>query len=195
MTSSKIQTNLRIEPALREQLQKAADAAGVSVTKEITDRLERSFSEKRHWETLDNPKVNAIVDMLGQVIYAAGHNAGGLSTAGSIDGSRTWYDNPFAFDQVRKAVDVALQAIKPAGSVDLEEMASRLPSDKSHVARSMTEKDSFFKNLGEIAAWGVLSELKIIDDPDSKTPLSPERADRARRLKSSLGHIAERIPE
>jgi hypothetical protein len=181
-----IAVKVRIRDSLREKLETVAAERGTLLNQEIVER---------HWETFDNAKANAIVDLLAQVIYAAGHNAGGLATAGSSDGSRTWYDIPFAFDQVRKAVDVTLHAIRPPGSADLKELASRLPSDKSHVAKSMTEKDSFFKNLGEIAAWGILSELKIVDDAGSKTTLTPERADRARKLKSALGHMAERIPE
>jgi hypothetical protein len=190
-----IAVKVRIRDSLREKLETVAAERGTSLNQEIVERLNKSVEPKRHWETFDNAKANAIVDLLAQVIYAAGHNAGGLATAGSSDGSRTWYDIPFAFDQVRKAVDVTLHAIRPPGSADLKELASRLPSDKSHVAKSMTEKDSFFKNLGEIAAWGILSELKIVDDAGSKTTLTPERADRARKLKSALGHMAERIPE
>jgi hypothetical protein len=109
-----------------------------------------------------------------------------------MGGRATWYDDAFAMNQVRKAVDVALQAIKPpeAPAFDLKQLAHLLPRE---VAERLN--DGYFENIGEIAAWVVLHETKMVDGPESKIKDNPERTERARRLKTALGHIADRIPE
>ncbi|MEH2468963.1 hypothetical protein V1281_001781 [Nitrobacteraceae bacterium AZCC 2161] len=179
MTKMKIQTNLRIEPQLRDQLQKAADASGSSVTREITERLEKSFSAPQHHdEALDSPEANAIGAVLLEAIYAAGHNAGGLSTS-SAGGSKTWHNNPYAYDQVCKAVATVMDRLRPPGAV-------KLP------IKSPNDAPEMFEHIGARVADGILLEIADVDDPSA--PASPyDDTARARHLKELLGPLGERL--
>jgi len=188
-TEGSVQFKFRVKDELRQKLEEAAEARGVSLNQEITERLGNSFNPLWTDKKKDNPTVDAIVDLLGQVIYAAGYSAGGRTF--STDGRSTWYDDPLAFDQVCKAVEVTLQAIKPpesASAFDLKQLGHLLPPDAAE------RLNHGFENIGEIAARVVLHEMtEIVGEPESKMPT--ERAERARRLRSALGHVADRIPK
>jgi hypothetical protein len=172
MATDKIQIGLRVPEDLRLKIQEAAGTRGVAVNKEISDRLERSFQEKRHWESFDNPAANGIVAVLAQAIYAAAHNANNLSGAAPAG----WHNDPRAFGQVCSAVSSIMNELRPAGKAEY---------DGSHA--------DFFNRVGVIVAEGILSEIAQVDE-DSKT-MQPERIQRARQLKEGLGEMAQRLEE
>ncbi len=168
------QIKFRIRSELKTQLEQAASDRGASLNAEIIERLQRSLQAKRHWETMENPQANAIIELLANVIYATGQNAGTFAEM-SPAGGASWWSNPYAFDQVVEGVKIALENMRPIGEL-------RLPS---------RGYSSLYKNIGKIVAEGILSEVLSADDPASG--ILPERAERARRLKGGLGEITKHI--
>lgn len=158
------QLKFRVPNAIRDRLRQAAANNGRSLNAEITERLAQSLLPKRYWETMDNPRINGVVDLVAQVIYAAGHNAGSLSTFSS-EGSGSWYTNTLAYDQVVSAANMALAKMRPKGAG---------PTDQSPPA--------VLEKIGEIVALGILQEVI-----DAKSTDLEERKERGSRLAHELG--------
>jgi hypothetical protein len=175
---------IRLRESVLQRVEAAAARRGVSFNQEIVERLANSFEVVSPSLASDDPTTNAIVELLTGVIHAAGR-----VDAFTFENPIRWYDSAFAFNQVCKAVNEALQAIKPPGTIELKDIAARLPA-----AMAGKFNDNFLKDFGMMSAWSVLHELKMIEDPECKI-LNPEVAERARRLKTALGHIADRISE
>jgi hypothetical protein len=169
------QLKFRVEPPLREELEKSAKASGRSLNAEITERLADSVRPKRYWQTVDNPKVNAIIDLLAQIIYAAGQNAGGFATL-SYDGS-AWCDNAYAYDQATKAAALALRAMRPTEEIE---------------APSLDADAGMYSRMGEVFARAIMKEVVSLRHGDTALP---ERIDRAERLRPPLGDIVDRIKQ
>lgn len=168
------QIKFRVPDSLRAQLEQAAAERGASLNAEITERLQRSLGAKRHWETMDNPQANAIIELLANVIYATGQNAGTFA-AMSAAGGASWWSDPYAYDQVAQAVRIALEQMRPPGEIALPDRAHK----------------EIYGNIGKIVADGIISEVVSADDPPAGRP--PERIERAMRLKRGLGEIAKHI--
>src|SRR4051794_34485349 len=99
MATDKIQINLRVSDDFRERLQSAAADRGVSVNKEITDRLQKSFDEDVRM-SLDGQTADlyAILRVVATAMELTGPMAAFMSTP-TPDATRTWLANPFAYDQ------------------------------------------------------------------------------------------------
>ena len=138
------QIKFRLPDATVDGLREAAAANGRSLNAEITERLAQSLLSKRYWETMDNPRVNALVDLVAQVIYATGHNAGSMATFSS-EGSGSWYANARAYDQVARAASFALEKMRPADPADTSAEHSNPPA--------------ILDKIGEIVARGILEEV------------------------------------
>lgn len=160
------QLKFRVPNAIRDGLRDAAVQNGRSLNAEITERLAQSLRPKRYWETMENPHVNALVDLVAQVIYAAGHNAGSLATLSS-EGSGSWYSNSRAYDQVIRATEFALKNMRPK--------TSRLAHDETKLPAILDE-------IGEVVARGILQEVI-----DAKSTDLEERKERGNRLARDLG--------
>jgi hypothetical protein len=106
-----IQINLRGSQELKERLETAANARGVSVNREINDRLERSF--------VADPLGSGDPLLVGVLtIVAAAMSAAGWATASFVtltpEGARQWINNPIAYEQALQAAVQVLRAAAPA---------------------------------------------------------------------------------
>src|SRR4051794_26170861 len=98
MATDKIQIGLRVPDDLRAQIQSAASERGVSVNKEITDRLQKTFDEDVAISpNRENSDLFAVLRVAAAAMELAGPYAAVASTL-NPDAIRTWLENPFAYD-------------------------------------------------------------------------------------------------
>src|SRR5690242_19460082 len=109
---------VRIRDDVRAALQKEADARGRSLSEEIEHRLERSLLDQRlAIDALDliyGPRLNDVLLTLGKVMkrvteYQPFYLLGELTD---------WFDNPWKFDQLVKAVSIFLERLRPPGEIN-----------------------------------------------------------------------------
>ena len=107
--------------ALHQQLSVAAKIAGRSISEEIEFRLEWSFVGQRATiEALDlayGKELVGILLLVAEAMNVAGPQAGFIATR-TLEGSRNWLDNPYAFTQATQAAHTVLDALKPVRRPD-----------------------------------------------------------------------------
>jgi hypothetical protein len=103
------QLNIRVEKAIKVQLEESAKARGNSLNFEIKERLTRSLRPKPYWEALENPKIQGLVDLIALTTYATVHK------------SEAWYDDPVAFNQVSEAITRTVDALRPPGDTSISD--------------------------------------------------------------------------
>jgi Flp pilus assembly pilin Flp len=108
-----IQVNLRVSDGLRDRLIAAAEARGVSMNKEINDRLLRSFVADDLGT--NDAELAGLMAVIAAAMTAAGRAAGFLSTL-TPEGARTWSSNPVAFAQATVAAEHVLKAAMPSAT-------------------------------------------------------------------------------
>lgn len=149
-----IQINLRVPPDLREQLQRAAEARGVSVTREINDRLAASFGHEAAIDAaIGNRTLLGLLRLVGVAMQGAGKFAAFASAVASHDKRQEWIDNPYAYDQATRAALTILDALRPPGEIEVP----RIP-----VAETVGEgpggeaADLLNRRMGDSHARGVI---------------------------------------
>ncbi|SHN86739.1 toxin-antitoxin system HicB family antitoxin [Bradyrhizobium erythrophlei] len=168
------QIRLRVPGDLQKRIESAAAESGVSVNKEILKRLNRSFGPQ--WRSFNDPKVYAIVDLIAEVVHHAGRLTGDWAPG-------PWYDQPYAFHQVLEAISVALRSIAPDGKPDDFPPTLSRSSDRA-----------LLMGMGKLAAESVVGLVDLGHERVVGTGLSKEERELGARLRTGLGHIAERIP-
>jgi hypothetical protein len=137
----RVHLGFRVTPQLKQRLEEAATANGRSQSQEAELRLEQSFN---HQELLPQVlalaygrQMAAVVLMLGELMKRVGDLGEQLSyardtherdaeTKARLTGVRSrsgWLDIPYAFDQILKAVNLSLEALRPPGEVRLPNAA------------------------------------------------------------------------
>jgi hypothetical protein len=110
-----IQINLRVDEGLRAKLVDSAQAHGVSVNKEINDRLTRSFADDQFLSANQNDRtLLAILHLVGASMSAAGQATAFVATS-SMKGAENWISDPTAFAQATEAAKKVLADTKPQG--------------------------------------------------------------------------------
>lgn len=158
----------RVRPQLDEQLTEASLRAGRSVSEEIELRLERSFTKQATvLETLDliYDRENIAIAMVFAEL------AHGLSLHASIvammrgkredsgEGS-SWLDDPFLFDEFASTINLALEAMRPEGSVSSPSANGAFPADaQARQIGDLFEKS--LKNLGQREIGKILSHSQV----------------------------------
>jgi hypothetical protein len=111
-----IQTNFRTTSKTRDRLQALADARGVSINREINDRLERSFIgdalQLGHSEAA--PELFAVLNMVAAAMNAAGR-AAAFCISFDEKKAAAWQTDSFAFGQATKAAQTILETCRPLG--------------------------------------------------------------------------------
>jgi hypothetical protein len=127
-----IQINLRLTPELRERIQSAADAHSLSMTGEITRRLEASFA----WPADSVPPTASDTALRMGIVVAEVLEASGREAARheKLPDPSRWIDDPYSFDQAVKAAALVLHDMGPPGLADYSE-----GSADSHDARTLRE--------------------------------------------------------
>lgn len=109
------QLKVRIDRDLREYLETAASARGVSLTREVADRLERSREgESLYEQQLGGKEIAAIAEIVGMTMKLT------KNTLGTIDPvaiEKGWLHSPYTFDQAVRGICVVLEAFRPAGEI------------------------------------------------------------------------------
>ena len=173
MATDKIQIGLRVPEDLREKIQEAANARGVAVNKEISDRLEKSFSEEMTISAADGAaELYSILRVVAAAMDLAGPMAAIMSTL-NPDAGKTWVHSSIAYEQALQAAVTVLEALRPqAAAVPHPSMSDSVNTMGSEIATGILEE----------AATGL-----------TRTPSAAADAARARRLHAGLGALTDLI--
>jgi hypothetical protein len=107
------QLKLRVGRELREYLEAAASARGVSLNREITDRLERSREDESLFEEeMGGKEMAGIIEIVGRTMSQIGSVIGSLDP---VARERGWLRSPYAFDQAVRGACEVLEAFRPTG--------------------------------------------------------------------------------
>ncbi|MCU1340471.1 MAG: hypothetical protein JWO19_6052 [Bryobacterales bacterium] len=171
MATDKIQIGLRVPDDLRAKIQEAASARGVAVNKEISARLERSFSEEMTVSADGSAELYSILRVVAAAMDTAGPMAAIMSTL-NPEAGKDWINNSLAYEQAIKAALSVLEAFRP--------QTATVPH------ASMPDTVS---TLGVEMATGILEEAAT----GQTRTVGPTEIARAGRLHAGLGALAERI--
>ena len=114
-------TSFRTTDEIRDKLNEAAKARGVSVNQEINDRIAASF-DRQPERIYTDPGLSGLVKLVRVAMQGAGQRAAFLKTGYfgldpvNVDDIRLWFHDPYAFDQAKRAVEAILEACRPPGS-------------------------------------------------------------------------------
>jgi hypothetical protein len=172
------QLRLRLKQDLRVRLEEAAQRSGRSLNAELVARLEETFRENEPSdEEIEDEAANALSAVLAQTIYSVGPQAGAVSTR-SVKGSKTWFDNSFAYDQVRRAVSIIMGAFRPEGPTQISEFAPGLSAETGK--KRLTEG---LDQLGDFYAQSIVTDIATIDDVENPPAETPHWMTTVRRLR------------
>jgi hypothetical protein len=171
MATDKKQIGLRVPEDLREKIQAAANQRGVAVNKEISDRLERSFSEEMAVSSEGSPELYSILRVIAAAMDAAGPMAAIMSTL-NLEAGKAWVGNSIAYEQAVKAAIFVLEELRP----------------KTATAPHPSMSESV-NTLGVEMAAGILEEAAT----GQPRIIGPSEINRAAKLHSGLGALSERI--
>jgi hypothetical protein len=160
----------RIRADTRASLVAAAESSGRSLSQEIEHRLRRTFTDDRNIVDAFGSRRNyALMKLIASVIE---------TTANLKRPNIDWLDDPYAFDQVTRAVAAILELIRPAGE---------LPNSSD---------DNDMLDHGGRMQWKVnaLEALRAVQVADAKLPLTKgaRRQHIMAKLKSDIGDVADR---
>jgi hypothetical protein len=174
--------NLRTDESLRDRLQAAADKNGVSVNKEMDERLKRSFEMGP--DLFETKELFGIAELIAVAVQKVNSQAAFYASPLRdhqfwIDHqSHFWMENAYAYDQVIKAVQHILETFRPEGD----------PSAPSpRVANPDGLISDIMPRLGITIAKIVLAEVRAgkshFDSEQNVTEL----------IRDGLGSLANRI--
>ncbi len=112
--SPRAQVPLRIPEAQRARIEKAAKARGASMNAEIVERLARSFDIE---DRLGGPRVVELIETIAGVMKLSGEHAAFMADSSKLHNQGEWLDQPYGYDQARKAAITVLKKRKPKGAV------------------------------------------------------------------------------
>jgi hypothetical protein len=125
----RVSLGLRVTPAIKTLLDRAAEKSGRSQSQEAELRLERTFQDEELFpqivESAYGRQSAAMILMLARVISEVG-SFGGFATRRTIEASQEWMNIPYAYAQVRAAVLQVLERCSPDGDVVLPPPAKPL---------------------------------------------------------------------
>jgi hypothetical protein len=172
MATDKIQIGLRVPEDLRTKLLAAAAERGVAVNKEITDRLEKSFSEEMTISATDgNGELYAVLRVVAAAMDLAGPMAAIMSEM-NPEAGKTWISNSIAYEQALKAAVAVLEALRP--------------QTKTSPHASMS---GAVETLGIEIATGILEEAAT----GLTRTVAPFETARAEKLHQGLASLSDRI--
>ncbi len=114
-------TSFRTTDEIRDKLNEAAKARGVSINQEINDRIAASF-DRQPERIYSDRGLSGLVQLVRVAMQGAGQRAAFLKKGYfgvdpvRVDDLRLWFHDPYAFDQAIRAVEAILEACRPPGS-------------------------------------------------------------------------------
>jgi hypothetical protein len=165
-----VQLGPRVREPLRNALESAAKARGVSMNTEINERLMRSFEDEVKLETeFARVQLYAILRVVANTMDHAGASTAMMSNMLTGE-TKNWVDNPFAYDQAVKAANYLLEQFRPPGDI-----------------AAATPNSTQIQNMGEEFAKGTVESL-LEEEPTviGDTQIPP-------RSQRDLGHLFNRL--
>jgi hypothetical protein len=165
-----MQVSFRTREPLRDALESAAKARGVSMNTEMNERLMRSFEDEVKLETeFARVQLYAILRVVANTMDLAGGSTAMMSNM-LTRAAKNWVDNPFAYDQAVKAANYILDQFRPPGDI-----------------AEATPNSTQIQSMGEEFAKGAVESLleeetTVIGD----TQIPP-------RSRRDLGHLFNRL--
>lgn len=146
--------NMRTTFELRRNLEAAATASGRSLAQEAEYRLERSFlSQQVLFDAMEfgyGQGTAGILLILGDLMNLIGMST--LLAASTLERSREWWNDKYAFDQAKRGFEVILSALEPEGDIELP--------------TSAPGSELYFKQFGERQAKSLLDAITSETRPD-----------------------------
>jgi len=146
---------LAIRPDIREALERRAAKSGRSISAETETWLGQAlFSEGMIDQAFDlgfGYQGAGLLLLIGHVMRETGSSAGFL-TKFTLEGAGNWLGNPYAFDQVVRGINEALEKIRPDGEIEPPSIGALPGSD--------FDLNAFYRDhLGAGFARGVLAAV------------------------------------
>lgn len=144
--------SFRVTPDLRSQLEQSASANGRSLSAEMEHRLSQSFERDRSVARdpssvfAESSEIKGLCLLIAQIIQEVGA-VGVFQSPKAVSDGNTWYNNPYAYDQIVKSIGYTLEAFRPPGA-------------DVHPRGPLSE---IYSTTGESTAQMWLTELKIGD--------------------------------
>jgi hypothetical protein len=177
--SQRVQLKLRTKEPLRARIEAAAAERGVSMNAEIEDRLSRSFDTLE--ETFGSREIFGLLRIVGAAMHEVGIHAGFAAT-NSLEGSRHWFDSPWAYDQAVRAAEKVFEALRPEGEIVAPNVGGfvRLGGHKLAL-------NDVLENLGAGFANTILQEI------GSGETVAARSGKRTRQIRRDLGSMTSRL--
>jgi hypothetical protein len=170
-----VHLRIRVDDELHRQIEEAAQAHGVSTTKEVVTRLTASFADalERPRDQFDGqrearPQLSGLLEVLGTVMDVAGKYRFGADAIYAPESLPNWLDDPSGYAAASYAAIRVLEELQPSNA-DLPELDAG-PDDTNRMT-------------GESIADRILRRIAS-DEP------RPPRTD---ALRAALGPLVERI--
>ena len=176
-----VQVSIRLRHGTVLALERAAQAHGVLLTREITDRLEDTLTQEPRQRVLfGGNKNHSFTLLLGlslkQLRELTGH---------------WWFEDPFTFRQAKLTAHVLFEYCKPRGKPLLpKDIPARSPGEIRRVGNTPDER-SRQKLLGAAAARELIAAMEDFSGEFGKKyerliPLAPEENQRSRTFNLDL---------
>ncbi len=149
---------LKVTSTIKQRLDEAARANGRTQSQEAEARLERSFvDEDLLPQLLDlayGRETAALLLILGECIKPTAEQALFYEKK-TLEGAGPWMSAPWAFHQVREAVNLVLDALQPEGAE-----SAPMPKLVQEIAHATPAAHRVaFERLGQSCARGVLAAV------------------------------------
>jgi hypothetical protein len=164
--------SVRMPKALREELERAAQASGKNPSQELLVRLSGSFSVDR--EKAREPEMRALCFLVAE----AARQAVGIPVKDQLKSKKTlsWRNNPFFFRAFKIVVGQLLDALEPRGIIEAPKMKFHgNPTTKGADARggalnNLIKSYETPEARGQYAAGYILNSLQTIPylSPDER---------------------------
>jgi hypothetical protein len=170
-----VEIKIRMKEPLRRAIERSAKQRGISMNAEMVDRLTQSYRNDQSLSAVFDfaygPETAGMLMILQEVVRRTSSDS--MIMVGEKGRGVDWLSQPYAFDQVVRAVHRALDALQPPGDTS--------PPEKSHLLAT---------KVGEFMAASVLD---AVSDPENSI-LS--LGSWAKQVSEKLGSkIVERIRE
>jgi TraY domain-containing protein len=179
----RFQLGLRVTAPTKRRLNAAAERSGRSLSQEAELRLERTFDQQDLLPEIltlrYGREVAALLIMLGRIAADVGHSIEyDWRLRERTATSRTWFDDPDAYDEVVEHIGKVLESLRPgpptgarsplanAGVAPAEDMLGALRGDKR--GRSYQEDADMVRNLLRWSRLRLRQRVVMVtkDDPE-----------------------------
>jgi hypothetical protein len=145
------QLKLRVDPKLRRFLERSAHTKGVSINREVTDRLSRDVTRDVFDDQVMfyHPRVRGIMALLATAMRQA-EQAKGTS----------WFEDAPTWALAVEAANVVLNALRPPGAVETNEANYKRQKAFSELVAQWTIENVLAAKAGQDGSQGRVDQLR-----------------------------------